>query len=113
MSAWPPASVPEVNVDDLERGHAEGVPLIDVRQPQEYDAGHIAGARLIPLSEVALRVGEVPTGGPVYVICHLGDRSEKAVQFYRAKGIDAYSVAGGTQAWEHSGRPMVMGPAPG
>ncbi|MDQ6928701.1 MAG: rhodanese-like domain-containing protein [Actinomycetota bacterium] len=105
-------SVPEVDIDELARGRDEGVPLIDVRQPEEYDAGHVPGARLIPLSEVGLRVAEVPTGGPVYVICHLGSRSEKAVQFLRQRGVDAYSVVGGTKAWVDSGHPAVTGPCP-
>src|SRR5206468_438453 len=56
-----PMSVPEVDIDEVARGRGEGVLLIDVRQPEEYDAGHVPGARLIPLSEVGLRVREVPT----------------------------------------------------
>lgn len=110
---WPPPAAPVVDVDETARGRDEGVPLIDVRQPEEYDAGHVPGALLIPLSEVGLRVAEVPTGGPVHVICHLGNRSEKAVQFLRRRGIDAYSVTGGTKAWVDSGRPVVSGSKPG
>lgn len=106
-------SVPEVDIDDVVRGRDEGVVLIDVRQPEEYDAGHVPGARLIPLSEVGLRVAEVPTGEPVHVICHLGGRSEKAVEFLRQRGVDAYSVDGGTKAWVDSGHPTVTGPKPG
>jgi rhodanese-related sulfurtransferase len=106
-------SVPEVDIDEVARGRDEGVPLIDVRQPEEYDAVHVPGARLIPLSEVGFRVREVPTGGPVHVICHLGSRSEKAVVFLRQRGIDAYSVVGGTKAWVDSGHPTVSGPKPG
>jgi rhodanese-related sulfurtransferase len=105
-------SVPEVDIDDVARGRAEGVLLIDVRQPEEYDAGHVPGARLIPLSEVGLRVREVPTDEPVQVICHVGSRSEKAVQFLRQRGVDAYSVTGGTKAWVDSGHPTVSGPRP-
>jgi rhodanese-related sulfurtransferase len=60
-----------------------------------------------------MRVAEVPTNGPVHVICHLGGRSEKAVQFLRQRGIDAYSVTGGTKAWTDSGREVVSGPRPG
>jgi rhodanese-related sulfurtransferase len=91
----------------------EGAPLVDVRQPDEYDAGHVPGARRISLAEVALRVGEVPRDEPVYVICQTGARSLKAAQFYRASGIDARSVAGGTKAWVESGRLAARGPLPG
>ncbi|HUQ62449.1 MAG TPA: rhodanese-like domain-containing protein [Acidimicrobiales bacterium] len=113
MTSWPPPTVPEVDLDEVARGRDQGVPLIDVRQPEEYDAAHVPGARLIPLSEVGLRVTEVPTGGPVHIICLTGARSEKAVQFLRQRGIDAYSVVGGTKAWVESGHPTVSGPTPG
>lgn len=109
----PPAATPEVDVDELDRAVAAGAPVIDVRQPDEYDAGHVPGARLIPLSEVALRAREVRADGPVYVVCLSGSRSLKAAEFYRRNGIDARSVAGGTKAWVESGRPVVRGPLPG
>ena len=107
------AGVPEVDVDELDQAMSEGAPVIDVRQPDEYDLAHVPGARLIPLNEVAFRAGEVPTDGAVYVICASGVRSLKAAEFYRARGIDARSVAGGTKAWLESGRPARRGPLPG
>ena len=115
MSSFPPPppATPEVDVDELESAMADGAPVVDVRQPEEYDAGHVPGARLIPLSEVALRASEVAADGPVYVVCLSGSRSLKAAEFYRRKGIDARSVAGGTKAWVESGRPVVRGPLPG
>lgn len=112
MTSWPPPSAPQVDIGDVARGRDEGIPLIDVRQPDEYDAGHVPGAVLIPLSEVALRISEVPRDGPVHVICHLGNRSDRAAQFLRQRGIDAYSVTGGTKAWVDEGRPTVSGSAP-
>lgn len=105
-------SAPEVDIDDVAQGRDDGVPLIDVRQPEEYVAGHVPGARLIPLSELGLRLADVPTGGPLHVICATGNRSEKAVQFLRARGIDAYNVAGGTKAWVETGHETVSGPLP-
>ena len=80
MTTTPPSppSVPEVDVDELDQARAQGAPLIDVRQPDEYDAGHVPGAQLIPLGEVGIRAGEVPSDGPVYVICLSGVRSAKA-----------------------------------
>ena len=115
MTGWPPPPpvVPEVDVDQLDAARAEGVPVIDVRQPEEYDAGHVPGARLIPLSEVAMRVGEVPADGPVYVICQSGQRSARATDFLRRQGFDAHSVAGGTKAWVESGRAVTRGSQPG
>ena len=115
MSGFPPPPpvVPEIDVDQLDAGRRGGVPLIDVRQPDEYDAAHVPGARLIPLGEVAARVGEVPTDGPVYVICQTGARSARATDFLRRQGIDAKNVAGGTKAWIESGRTVARGSQPG
>ncbi len=108
----PGPGVPEVDLDEFQKAREEGAPVIDVRQPDEYDAGHVPGAKLIPLGEVAFRLGEVPTEGPVYVICATGGRSYKAAEFYRARGIDARSVAPGTKGWIESGRPATRGPHP-
>jgi rhodanese-related sulfurtransferase len=115
VTAWgpPPPVVPEVDLDQLDAARAEGAPVIDVRQPDEYDAAHVPGARLIPLNEVATRVGEVPTDGTVYVICQSGSRSARATDFLRRQGIDAQNVAGGTKAWIESGRTVARGPGPG
>lgn len=108
----PPPGVPEVTVDQLETAQAGGSPVVDVREPDEYEAAHVPGAVLIPMGQVVARVGEVPHSGPVYVICATGNRSAKAAQWYRAQGIDARSVAGGTKAWIERGKPFVRGPQP-
>ena len=115
MSAFPPPPpvVPEVDVDQFEQAKTTAAAVIDVRQPDEYDAGHVPGARLIPLPEVAQRIAEVPTDGEVYVICLSGSRSARATDFFRRQGVDARNVAGGTKAWVESGRAVVPGPHPG
>lgn len=106
-------SAPEVTIDELMAAQAGGAPLVDVRQPEEYEVAHVPGARLIPLADVVARVGEVPVEGPVYVICQSGARSLRATEYYRNRGIDAYSVAGGTKAWVEAGHLAVSGPLPG
>jgi len=107
-------SAPEITVDALEETLAGGlVPLVDVRQPEEYEAGHVPGAKLIPLADVVARVREIPTEGPVYVICHTGSRSQRAADYYRNMGIEAYNIAGGTQAWVDAGKETAHGPFPG
>lgn len=115
MSGWPPPPpvVPAVDIGQLDAARAAGAPVIDVRQPEEYDTGHVPGARLIPLSEVGTRLSEVPTQGPVYVICLSGSRSARAVDFLRRSGVDALNVAGGTKAWIESGRAVARGRLPG
>jgi rhodanese-related sulfurtransferase len=107
-------SAPEISIDDLVAARAGGpVPLVDVRQPEEYEAGHVPGAKLIPLADVVARVGEIPEEGPVYVICATGPRSQRAADYYRNLGIEAYNVAGGTKAWAEAGHDVAHGPFPG
>ena len=107
-------SAPEITVDELAAAMAGGlVPLVDVRQPEEYEAGHVPGAKLIPLADVVARFGEIPVDQPVYVICQTGPRSQRAADYYRSRGIEAYNVAGGTKAWVEAGRETAHGPFPG
>ena len=107
-------SAPEISIDDLVAARAGGpVPLVDVRQPEEYEAGHVPGAKLIPLADVVARVGELPEEGPVYVICQTGSRSQRAADYFRNLGIEAYNVAGGTKAWIEAGQDTAHGPFPG
>lgn len=102
----------QATVDELARASATGAVIVDVREPEEYAAGHVAGSRLIPLATLPDRLRELPSQGPVFVICHSGRRSLMAARFLsRAAGIDARSVAGGTAAWTRSGRPLDAGGA--
>ena len=106
-------SAPEIDVEELAAGRAAGVPVIDVRQPEEYEAVHVPGAKLIPLADVVARTSEIPKQGPVYVICHTGPRSQRAADYYRNVGIEAYNVDGGTKAWAEAGLEITQGPLPG
>jgi thioredoxin 1 len=102
-------AAPEVDVDELERARGGGGVVIDVREPGEYATGHVAGAQLVPLSQVPQVVDRLPADQPVYVICQSGRRSLDAAGFLVRHGIDARSVAGGTSAWVRSGRPVETG----
>jgi rhodanese-related sulfurtransferase len=85
----------------------DGLPVVlDVREPDEYAAGHVPGAELVPLATVPLRLGELPVDRPVYVVCAVGARSAQAASFLAARGVDAVNVEGGTQAWVASGYPV-------
>lgn len=81
--------------------------VVDVRERDEYDAAHVDGVRLIPLSEFGDRVGEVPSEGTVYLICASGARSARVTAFLRERGFDAVNVIGGTNAWIAAGLPVV------
>ena len=104
--------VPEIDVAELARVRAEGAPLIDVREPDEYSAAHVPGATLIPLATVPDTVDQLPAGGVIYVICAKGARSLRAAEFYRSQGIDAVNVAGGTSAWIDAGEAVSSGMEP-
>lgn len=104
-------SVPEIDVAELARRRESGAPLVDVRQPDEWEEFRAPGAVLVPLGELPERIGEVPTDGTVYVICKSGGRSAKAVELLRAQGIDAVNVAGGSLAWREARLPIESGPA--
>ena len=98
--------LPEIAVDEAIERAAAGAILIDVREQDEWDAGHSPDARLVPLSELQARVGEIPTDQPVLVICHSGGRSLRATSFLRSEGVDAINVVGGMSAWAQVGGPL-------
>jgi rhodanese-related sulfurtransferase len=104
------ASVRTVDVAALEADLDRGaVPLlVDVRTPEEFAAGHVPGAKNIPLGELEGRVAELgaPEAG-VYVICQSGGRSARASATLAAKGFRPVDVAGGTGAWLAAGYPVA------
>jgi len=100
----------EVDLHEFASAHASGATVLDVRNPDEYEAGHVPGAKLIPLGDLANRQEEIPEGDPVYVICAVGGRSLAAVRAMVQAGYRAVSVAGGTKAWIEQGRPYITGP---
>lgn len=103
------SEIPQIDVDTLAGLLSSGCVLVDVREDDEFVGGHIPGARHLPLGEVVDRHGEIPADGTVYVVCAMGGRSARAVEFLRANGMDAVNVAGGTQGWIDSGREVQRG----
>ncbi|MEI2637905.1 MAG: rhodanese-like domain-containing protein [Microthrixaceae bacterium] len=101
--------ISEISVEELDGVLAEGVVLIDVRMPDEYEEQRVPGAVLIPLPELPERFVEIPTGGVIHLICRSGARSMKACEFLSAKGYETLNVIGGTTAWAESGRPTESG----
>ncbi|WP_173264352.1 rhodanese-like domain-containing protein [Streptomyces pacificus] len=85
--------------------------VLDVREHDEWAAGHVEGALHVPISDFAARVGEVTEavadGRRAYVMCRVGGRSAQVTQYLVQQGIDAVNVEGGMQAWDAAGRPMV------
>lgn len=102
----------EIDVAELARRWEAGATIVDVRRPDEYEAGHVPGAQLVTLEDVPSRQGEIPSDGEVLVICKTGGRSRQATEFLRQQGVDAVNVAGGTLAWIEAGHPVVTGDRP-
>ncbi|MCX4989715.1 MULTISPECIES: rhodanese-like domain-containing protein [unclassified Streptomyces] len=98
----PTVEVGNLAVDDF---------LLDVREGDEWEAGHAQGALHIPMSEFVARYGELteaaPQDGRVNVICRSGGRSAQVTQYLVQQGIDAVNVEGGMHTWEAMGRPVV------
>jgi rhodanese-related sulfurtransferase len=82
------------------------VQLVDVREPYEWDAGRIPGARHLALASVAGAAAEIERETPVVFICRVGGRSTMAANAFRRAGYEAYSLAGGVLAWEARGLPF-------
>lgn len=103
-------TVPEIQPSNIpEQGY-----LLDVREPDEWAAGHAPAAVHIPLGELQARVEELPAGQTVYVVCRVGGRSAQATAWLNHIGRDAVNVEGGMQSWEFAKLPMVseMGQQP-
>jgi rhodanese-related sulfurtransferase len=80
------------------------VQVIDVREPYERDAGHIAGTRHVPLVELSAQAATIDRERPVVFYCRVGSRSLMAAQALRAAGAEAYSMRGGLVRWAQEGR---------
>lgn len=95
--------------DHWQQGAASPIPfmLLDVRTPEEYAAGHIKGAKLIPLQALADHLRDVPHDKQVYVYCQSGGRSARAAKFLAQHGYkNIENVKGGIEAWKAAGYPV-------
>jgi rhodanese-related sulfurtransferase len=98
--------VPTVSVAGL----PEDAVLLDVRENDEWAAGHAPQAVHVPMGQVPQRLDELATtfpGRPVYVVCRSGGRSARVTAYLAQAGWDAVNVDGGMRAWAAAGRPMV------
>lgn len=80
--------------------------VIDVRQPEEYRQGHIAGSRLIPLGELGKRIDELPKEREIVCVCASGSRSRSATRLLVRAGYNAFDMRGGMFVWQGSRFPI-------
>jgi rhodanese-related sulfurtransferase len=95
--------VPEISAAAV----PEGAWLLDVREDDEWAAGHVPDATHIPLGQLGARTSELPADQEIYVICRSGARSGRATQALNGAGWRAVNVAGGMQDWAAAGKPMT------
>jgi rhodanese-related sulfurtransferase len=98
--------VPEVTPGDVASLVAAGALLLDVREPDEWEAGHAPAARHIPMREVPAHLDELPRDRRIVAICRSGGRSHAVAEALIGVGFDAVNAAGGMQAWEASDLPV-------
>lgn len=99
--------VASVSASEAIRLSESGTWLLDVREQDEWDRGHAPSAHLVPLSELAARVAEIPTDQRVLVVCLAGARSFRAATALAESGVDAANVSGGMLAWSATEGPLV------
>ena len=82
--------------------------LLDVREPDEWTAGHAPDAHHVPMMELPARMAEVPTDTDVVVVCRSGGRSGQVVSYLMGNGWDnVRNLDGGMQSWAASGRDVI------
>ena len=111
LSSFFGGPVPVISVQELHGELKDGKQpfLLDVRQPEEFRLGHIAGAKLIPLGELDRRIHEIPLDREIVCICASGHRSVPAVQILKAAGYTASSMQHGMLAWQIAKLPVNKG----
>ena len=85
----------------------EGATILDVREDDEWAAGHIAGSTHVPLSALPGRAADIPAADPLVVVCRVGGRSAQVTAWLLGQGRDVTNLAGGLDAWADAGRPLV------
>jgi rhodanese-related sulfurtransferase len=105
------SSVPSISAAELnEKIKKANRPfLLDVRQPEEFREGHIAGAKLIPLGELRARMKELPQDREIVCVCASGSRSSSATRQLASAGYNVINMKGGMFVWQRAALPVKKG----
>lgn len=104
MSDFTSAALPHISAHEV----PDDAVIIDVREQDEWDAGHARNAIHIPLSELPSRLDDLPdTDDTVPVVCRRGGRSARAVAWLVQQGFDVANVSEGMRGWDQAGKPLV------
>jgi rhodanese-related sulfurtransferase len=106
VTIFNPNQIPEIEAVDAVAGSSEHV-LLDVREADEWAAGHAPGAYWIPLGELERARVEVPFNRQIVCVCRSGVRSARAAEALIEWGFEASNMVGGMRAWQAAGLPVV------
>jgi rhodanese-related sulfurtransferase len=103
MTTLPFELTPETVAELLAR---DAIQVVDVREPYEREAGHVAGSRHVPLADLTAAAASIDPSRPVVFVCRVGGRSAMAAWSFARAGYDAHNLDGGMVAWVGSGLPI-------
>ncbi len=83
--------------------------ILDVREPGEYQGGHINGAKLIPLGQLQQQLSQLPKDQTILCVCASGSRSSSAANLLARAGYQVINLRGGMMGWQMSGFPVKRG----
>ena len=106
MSMWQGQRIQEVDAEEAAAGREQSV-LLDVREADEWEAGHAPGAQWVPLGELESARFKIPINRRIVCVCRVGGRSARATAQLKQWGFDAVNMAGGMKAWAAQGYPVV------
>jgi rhodanese-related sulfurtransferase len=99
--------IPTAAVSGVPDPVPEGLLVLDVREDDEWRAGHVEGSLHVPLMDLGATYVDLPDAEQVLVVCRVGNRSAYAAAFLIQQGVDAVNLDGGLVAWEAAGRSLV------
>lgn len=103
-------SVREITIEELKIALSNGSAVIDVRESDEFESGHVPTAKHVPLGTVPSNVDAFRSDAEVYVVCQAGGRSMRACEFLHDQGVtNVVNVIGGTAGWIALGNPVATG----
>ncbi len=102
-----PTAVEEIDPQTAQRLTEAGAFVLDVREDDEWTAGHSPDARHVAMGSVADRIDEIPTDRTVLCVCRVGGRSGAVAGALAEAGYDVRNLQGGMMAWEAAGFPVV------
>ena len=99
--------VPQAGIHEVPVTFDDTVVPLDVREDDEWQRGHAPGARHIPMGDIPARMAEIDTDARLFVVCHVGGRSQRVAQYLARNGYRPVNVSGGMLAWAGAGRSVV------